>query len=276
MVKLRSVSRCLAYLTALCTAALALWPARPANAAQKTTPSERLAAAYSGIIKDISGNTVIFADGSTLPFDDGKGIKPFDQWLDDADIEDMFAQAYVKGAVPPPGPQEDSGRARNEAFFLKVYGDCRKGEVAPRLVDVVWLPKKSRQVLRVTPINGMADRLRAVSAELDELPSRFDRDLKTSASTYNCREIAGTKRVSAHAYGLAIDIAVSPDGYWRWQPPAAQSAGHTKDLPVEIVAIFERHGFIWGGKWRHFDTMHFEYRPELVPPEAPLSATAAR
>jgi hypothetical protein len=22
--------------------------------------------------------------------------------------------------------------------------------------------------------------------------------------------------------------------------------------------------FIWGGKWYHHDTMHFEYRPEIV------------
>jgi hypothetical protein len=21
---------------------------------------------------------------------------------------------------------------------------------------------------------------------------------------------------------------------------------------------------VWGGKWWHFDTMHFEYRPELI------------
>jgi hypothetical protein len=36
-------------------------------------------------------------------------------------------------------------------------------------------------------------------------------------------------------------------------------------VPFEIVLIFERHGFIWGGKWYHYDTMHFEYRPELAP-----------
>ena len=35
-------------------------------------------------------------------------------------------------------------------------------------------------------------------------------------------------------------------------------------MPKEIVDIFERHGFIWGGKWYHYDTMHFEYRPELL------------
>jgi hypothetical protein len=35
-------------------------------------------------------------------------------------------------------------------------------------------------------------------------------------------------------------------------------------MPYEIVDIFEKQGFIWGGKWYHFDTMHFEYRPELL------------
>ena len=26
-------------------------------------------------------------------------------------------------------------------------------------------------------------------------------------------------------------------------------------------------GAIWGGRWFHYDTMHFEYRPELIEPE---------
>ena len=274
MMEMRGVSNRRRRAFALCVASLCFASAAISAGAGETPIAEQLAAAYPGIIKEISGNAVVFADGSTLPFDDGKGVKPFEQWLDDADIEDMFAQAYVKGAVPPPGPQHDPGRARNEAFFLKVYGDCRKGEVAPKLVDVIWLPGKARQVLKVSPINGMAERLRAVSAELDALPASFDRDLKTVASTYNCRVISGTKRLSAHAFGAAIDIAVRSTGYWRWQPPAVQAADHTKDLPPEIVAIFEKHGFIWGGKWRHFDTMHFEYRPELLPPETVTHAAA--
>jgi hypothetical protein len=28
--------------------------------------------------------------------------------------------------------------------------------------------------------------------------------------------------------------------------------------------VFEKHGFIWGGKWGHFDIMHYEYRPEII------------
>jgi hypothetical protein len=239
-------------------------------AAQEITTTDRLVAAYPGIIKGVSANAVVFADGSALPFDDGKGVKPFEQWLESPDIEDMFAQAYVKGPVPQPAPGQDPGRARNEAFFLKVYGDCRKAEVASRLVDVVWLPKKMRQVLKVSPVNGMAERLRAVSAELDALPAEYDRHLKTPVSTYNCRVIDGTGRLSAHAFGIAIDMAVRRDGYWRWQRDEVQSANHTKALPFGIVDVFEKHGFIWGGKWHHFDTMHFEYRPELIAPETVL------
>lgn len=35
-------------------------------------------------------------------------------------------------------------------------------------------------------------------------------------------------------------------------------------MPMQIVDAFERHGFTWGGRWNHYDTMHFEYRQELV------------
>jgi len=34
-------------------------------------------------------------------------------------------------------------------------------------------------------------------------------------------------------------------------------------MPQSVVDAFERQGFIWGGKWNHYDTMHFEYRPEF-------------
>jgi hypothetical protein len=53
--------------------------------------------------------------------------------------------------------------------------------------------------------------------------------------------------------------------YWRNAKPGKGGAyAYRNEIPMEIVRIFEKHGFIWGGKWHHYDTMHFEYRPELV------------
>src|SRR3569623_1717748 len=58
--------------------------------------------------------------------------------------------------------------------------------------------------------------------------------------------------------------------------PSPPLAAPGDDPPARNVAIFERHGFIWGGRWSHFDTMHFEYRPELLPPGRDNDAIVAR
>lgn len=42
------------------------------------------------------------------------------------------------------------------------------------------------------------------------------------------------------------------------------STPYRNRIPADVVQAFERHGFIWGGRWYHYDTMHFEYRPELL------------
>jgi D-alanyl-D-alanine carboxypeptidase len=69
--------------------------------------------------------------------------------------------------------------------------------------------------------------------------------------------------MSMHAYGAAIDLNLKFSDYWLWQKKA-DPIPYRNRMPQEIVDIFERHGFIWGGKWYHYDTMHFEYRPELL------------
>jgi hypothetical protein len=243
---------------------------------------QRLVAAYPDFLSHVDGNALVWRDGTRMVIDDGQGTKSFEQWLAAPDLKDMLIPAYpLARAGTPPARLSDPGRARNAAFFDGMYGDCRKGEVTAMLVDVVWLPRKSGQKLRVTKVNGVAGRLAVVSRELDALPTSFDRFLTPSAGAYNCRTVAGTDRVSAHGYGIAIDIAVSASDYWRWTKPDGTGAYSWRNrVPWEIVEIFERHGFIWGGKWYHYDTMHFEYRPELlgegVRPSGSQTATGSR
>jgi hypothetical protein len=225
-----------------------------------------LVAAYPDFLAGYEGNELVWKDGTRMPFDDGKGAKPFATLLDAPDLKDMFYAAYpLTRSDTPPAYNSDPGRVRFQPLFDKMYGDCTKGEVARHLVDVVWLPSKGGQKLKVTRINGVAAKLQAVSDELDRLPEQFTKYLKPSAGTYNCLVVAGTKRVSAHGSGIAIDIATAHSDYWLWTKPGADSRYPYKNrIPREIVEIFEKHGFIWGGKWYHYDTMHFEYRPEIV------------
>ncbi|MBL8567344.1 MAG: M15 family metallopeptidase [Hyphomicrobiaceae bacterium] len=236
------------------------------------TAAKRLLAAYPEHLAAVEGASLVWHDGSRTAYDDGRGTKQFEEWLAAPDVEDMLEQPYPAGtAATPPPAGHDPGRARNAEFFRRIYGDCRKGGVERELVDVVWLPRKFGRPVKVTRINGVAERLAAVSRELDALPERFNRYLKPPAGTFVCRDIAGTTQPSAHGYGIAIDIALSQSDYWRWSKPGPDGAPiYRNRVPLEIVEVFERHGFIWGGRWHHYDTMHFEYRPELLPPKAPL------
>jgi hypothetical protein len=254
--------------TAGLPAPLLLSLAAAAQAPVQVEQVGRLIAAYPDFIERIDGNALVWKDGARMIIDDKKGAKDFAALLANPDLKDMFYARYPAGApAQAPAIDSDPGRVRHEPFFHKMYGDCRKGEVQAKLVDVVWLPRKWGKTLRVSSVNGVAARLGAVSRELDDLPPRFDTFLKPAAGTFNCRSIAGTDRVSAHGHGIAIDIATAHAHYWRWsKPDAAGRPVYRNEIPAEIVAAFEKHGFIWGGRWYHFDTMHFEYRPELLAP----------
>jgi hypothetical protein len=90
---------------------------------------------------------------------------------------------------------------------------------------------------------------------------------------WNWRDIADTRSRSFHAYGAALDLLPkSPAGretYWLWaarRTPKWWTISYDKRIhpPEEVIRAFEAQGFIWGGKWLFFDTMHFEYRPEIL------------
>ncbi|MGE0630621.1 MAG: M15 family metallopeptidase [Hyphomicrobiaceae bacterium] len=236
--------------------------------ADRMSSANALLSAYPGFLNRIEGGQLVWKDGTRMPLDDGQGRKSLERMLDKPDIEDMFSMAYPKGrAGTPPAPGRDPGRVRYAPLFDKMYGNCREGRAAAKLITVDWLPSHGGGKLKFTAVNGAAGQLRKVSAALDRLPGRFAGFLTPSAGTYNCRPIAGTARTSAHGWGIAIDINPKRAHYWRWTKPDSRGRYPWRNaIPAEIVDVFEQHGFIWGGKWYHYDTMHFEFRPELVTP----------
>ena len=86
------------------------------------------------------------------------------------------------------------------------------------------------------------------------------------------RNIANSKGRSLHSYGIAVDVLKegSTDAvYWLWRQNQKidwirEPISVRWNPPLTVVEIFEKHGFVWGGKWNFYDTMHFEYRPDLL------------
>jgi len=224
---------------------------------------DRLVRAYPQALASHDDAVLVWRDGTKTPIGKKDEQKPFEELLRHASILDQLALPYPRGESPPPAVNDDPGRFRNEEFFKKMYGDCTKGEVARNLVSIVWLPHSWGKSVSVTRVNGVADRLREVSAEIDALDDALKRAAYPIAGVLSCRPVADTGRMSMHGYAAAIDLNLGYSDYWLWNGKS-KTIPYKNRMPRQIVEIFERHGFIWGGKWYHYDTMHFEYRPELL------------
>jgi hypothetical protein len=197
----------------------------------------------------------VLPDGTRAMYDDGRQKSP-DERLARPDIQDMFYPRYTTGPIRPViGPDEDPGRARVATLFYATYPES--GLVRARFIQSNL--KIHQKVVRALQQAG--ERLSA----LIKRSSRYAQYVSHLGGSFMRRTVEGTDQPSPHAYGIALDINVNKSHYWRWQSPKAAFRWQNR-IPQEIVDIFESEGFIWGGRWYHYDTMHFEYRPELLDP----------
>lgn len=219
--------------------------------------ARRIIDAYPDFNLRYENNKIIFTDGYAVIYDDGKK-KTFVQKLDDSDIEDSFAMPYQTSGTP--AYQADGGRSRSDEFFKKMYGSSA-AQVQRNLTTINWFGTR----VKVTKINGVDKKLQAVANELARYPHLKKYLIKPQ--TFYWRKVRGSNRQSAHSYGIAIDMGISYSNYWQWLYKTTDENAkiqYKNRFPEDIARIFEKHGFIWGGRWYHFDTMHFEYRPEIL------------
>lgn len=94
---------------------------------------------------------------------------------------------------------------------------------------------------------------------------------QNNSSAHNFRFVGKTTKLSLHSLGIAIDInpkqnpmVIGADVF----PAGAtyDKAGHTPGtVTPDIVALFARHGFSWGGQWESLkDYQHFQVDPETL------------
>ncbi len=239
---------------------------------------ERLKKAYPNQIKSYDDHDVVWSDHTRMLIGKDKSEKMLQEKLDSPSFYDQLTQSsYVAGKPINANsfhPVNDAGRIRYEPFFRKMYGNTVQA-VMKKLVTIYWMPSVfgKRYPLLVTTINGVNIKLTHISKELEQLVQKhpeFLKYLRDPGGAFNWRTINHTNRLSAHSFGMSIDINPAYSNYWqsdleRMGQPISEASPLTykSDIPWDIVVIFENHGFIWGGKWYHYDTMHFEYRPEM-------------
>ena len=191
--------------------------------------------------------------------------------------------SYITGVSYPALPSEASEDALNVGEQNDIsYADLRyvhiihydfdgnlaEGElichnsIAEDLVEIFYdLYASEYQIEKVTLIENYIG---------DDTASMAD----NNTSCFNYRVVDGTKSLSKHALGLAIDINPLYNPYIRYDKKGGQTvspvegeayADRTVSFPYKIdpddlsYRLFTEHGFTWGGNWNSSkDYQHFQ------------------
>jgi hypothetical protein len=86
--------------------------------------------------------------------------------------------------------------------------------------------------------------------------------ISNNSSCYNYRNILGTDKLSDHSVGMAIDINPMQNPwitnkYGNLPKGSLYNIEDIGTITNEVVNIFKKYGFLWGGKWENPDYQHF-------------------
>lgn len=274
----------------ICTTTFVFFSAAKANLSHDL---HHLQQAYPGTFEiSLDEQYLIWKNGVKMPVSDNRPNKTLAEKINNPCLADQISNVYYPlekidlNAVFE--KKEDPGRIRYEPFFKEMYGHNEQ-EVRAHLTTIAWMPNTFKNSdgtphyqIQVTTINEVDRKLKNISEELDALVKKHPEyiaylDLGANGGTFKWRTIAHTNRISNHSFGMTMDINPNEPytNYWQQDLPKnkildlqAQENNeltqYHNQVPWPIVLIFEKYKFIWGGKWYHYDSMHFEYRPELV------------
>ena len=161
-------------------------------------------------------------------------------------------------APKPVETPDPVGTAEGELIGSMNFRILKNGFIDP---DPAWVATNIAQ--GTVPILGsvtchrvMFPQLGAALAEIESDGLARAIDTKQFGGCYVPRFIDRDPRraLSMHAFGLAFDLNVSRN-----------HLGTRGDMDPGIVAIFEKWGFEWGGRWDHPDPMHFELDRLVTP-----------
>src|SRR5574344_841589 len=189
---------------------------------------------------------------------------------------------YSRSVRDPSGLSEETaeyitrtvsaGHAGN-ALFSAIYDADSRDSAEKHLCRVMFLGKNVTVNERIVqPLAEIEEKIRKVALS-DPSVASFRNSL-LSADAYSWSADRNGEEDAFHSFGAAVDVLPKGWGrlvvYWKFEkdrkgdewiriPPAERWSP-----PEKVIRIFEEEGFIWGGSWTGWNTMHFEYRPEQI------------
>jgi hypothetical protein len=136
-----------------------------------------------------------------------------------------------------------------EAVGSYSYSVLGGGRIAPQQA---WVTShiSTRTMPIIGPMTCNTQMFPQLRAALDEIVAQGLTSAIHPSQYGGCfvpRFIAGTTTLSNHAFGLAFDLNVPEN-----------QRGTVGQMNRQVVSIFEKWGFTWGGTWSYTDPMHFE------------------
>ncbi|MFO7524351.1 MAG: M15 family metallopeptidase [Ignavibacteriaceae bacterium] len=146
-------------------------------------------------------------------------------------------------------------------FYYSFDGQLHKGqlivnkEVQEDITEIFEFIKETRfPIEKVIPI---------IKYDWSDEASTSD----NNTTAFNYRFVSGTRIVSNHAYGYAIDINPMQNPYIKRNKVLPPGASYDTSVPgtitsdSQLVNEFKERGWSWGGDWRSVkDYQHFEKR----------------
>lgn len=222
--------------------------------------------------------TLYWADGKFLPLEE----------LVNKDLYSPFLYKYPKEIPDPQNfTQEDitrikeftdpqnrtEGKGTPQFLYNLIYNVETRNSTEAHIKSHNFIGKKTNAHEFIHKKLDLVQTDIFIASKTDSETKEF-LDKLLSADSYAWRSISDSGNRSFHSMGLAIDVLPKGWGqknlYWAWRRDIDLQNWMLLDLerrwmpPAKVIQIFEKHGFIWGGKWIIWDNMHFEYRPEVI------------
>lgn len=210
------------------------------------------------IVDDATADALGLPTATAMLLTAGKGVDPVTLAAKVRGV--TGARAEVDLLTPPTANPVAflTGSKAAKAFGAFSYRYFPDGTIAP---DARWVRDNIRT--ETLPIMGRVTCHRLMLTQLrGALQDVVDAGLASSLTTYDgCYVPRFIERnpensISLHTWGIAIDMDA-----------ATNYRGIPGTMNPEVVNIFKRWGFRWGGDWTYTDPMHFELAALLDAPK---------